>query len=336
MTGIAYAYAAEVDGEDVKGGVGRALEDARESSDERVGTVGGHSVDHHAACSAAREGLHQRCRQSTHEVGVATQSRNGPLDAVHQHVHCARSTEHSYAYQYSNEIRNDSDGSGKSVLCALDEGVVDVHLLAHASQDEHHYDEHQQDISHRIAHNVHLRLVHLCEAPYYSSHHSRHAAEREQHCTVDEIDALVERGEDDARQCREERGEKNGHEDVGRLCCPHLRTIHHDTDGNQGESRRVEHKEHNHRIGGGVLLRIQLLQLFHSLQSERSGSVVESQHVGSHIHEDAARDGMTLRNVGKQTCEHGRQHARHNVYDAALLANLHYAEPQREYAGESE
>ncbi len=49
VTGVAHAYAAEVDGEDVEGGVGGALEDPwRNIPHERVGTIGGHGVHHFA------------------------------------------------------------------------------------------------------------------------------------------------------------------------------------------------------------------------------------------------------------------------------------------------
>ena len=48
MAGVAYAHAAKVDGKDVEGSIGRALQDARQASYKRVGTIVGHRVDHHA------------------------------------------------------------------------------------------------------------------------------------------------------------------------------------------------------------------------------------------------------------------------------------------------
>ena len=336
MACVAYADAAEVDGEDVEGCVGGALEDAREATHERVGTVCSHGVDHHATRSATRERLHESRGQRANEVGVAAQSLNRPLHAADEHIHSTRSTEHTDAHEYRHEIRDDAHSCRKAVLCALDERVVHVHLLAHTSQDEHHDDEHQQNVGHRRAHDVHLCLVHSREAPDDGGNGERQAAQREQHSAVEQVDALIERRDDDAGDGRTERSEQDRHEDVRRLRCAELRTIHHDAHRYERQTRRVEHEEHNHRVRRRVLLRVQLLQLLHSLQSERRCGVVEAEHVGSHIHKDAARDGMSFRNVGEQTREHGREHASQHVHHPTLLAYLHYAEPQREHAGESE
>ena len=65
---VAYAHAAEVDGENVEGRVGRALYGRGDASHKRVGTVGSHGVDHHAAGTAAAERFHQGGGQGPHEV----------------------------------------------------------------------------------------------------------------------------------------------------------------------------------------------------------------------------------------------------------------------------
>lgn len=44
---------------------------------------------------------------------------------------------------------------------------------------------------------------------------------------------------------------------------------------------------------------------------------------------------MTLGDVGKQACEHRREHPRQSVYHSSALTYLHYAEPQREHSCES-
>ena len=49
VAGVANADTAEIDGKNVEGGVGAALEDARQTTYERVSTVGLHRIDHHAA-----------------------------------------------------------------------------------------------------------------------------------------------------------------------------------------------------------------------------------------------------------------------------------------------
>ena len=63
-----------------------------------------------------------------------------------------------------------------------------------------------------------------------------------------------------------------------------LSTIDHDGDGDQRQSAGVEHQKHDHGVGGTLFLRIQFLQSFHSFESKRGGSVVQSQHVGRKIH----------------------------------------------------
>ena len=51
MTGVANADRAEIDGKDVEGGVGGALEDAGKTTGKGVGALGGHGIDHHATCA---------------------------------------------------------------------------------------------------------------------------------------------------------------------------------------------------------------------------------------------------------------------------------------------
>src|SRR3712207_8062028 len=40
---------------------------------------------------------------------------------------------------------------------------------------------------------------------------------------------------------------QNRDKDVCRLCRTHLRPIHHDADGNEYQSRSVDHQKHDHR-----------------------------------------------------------------------------------------
>ena len=47
MTGVFDTHTAEIDGEDVERGVGRALEDTAQTPYKRVGTIGSHGIHHH-------------------------------------------------------------------------------------------------------------------------------------------------------------------------------------------------------------------------------------------------------------------------------------------------
>ena len=146
----------------------------------------------------------------------------------------------------------------------------------------------------------------------------------------------AERGDDDTCQRREERGQQDGDEHVGGLCCSHLSTIDEDGDGDERQSAGVEHEEHDHRVAGGVLLRVQLLQLFHSLQAHRGGGIVQAQHVGREVHEDGSCDGMPLRYLRKQTREDGTQPSSQHIDHSAALANLHNAQPECQHTGQAQ
>ena len=68
-----------------------------------------------------------------------------------------------------------------------------------------------------------------------------------------------------------------------------------DRGGDQRDARRIEHQEHDHRVAGSVLLRVDLLQLAHGLEAERGCGIVEAEHVGAGVHDDAAAGRMTGR-----------------------------------------
>ena len=275
MAGLADTYAAEVYGEDVEGRVRRPLEDTTQASYERIGTVGRHRIDHHTAGSATRERLHQCRRQGSHEVGVATAGLNTVFDTVDEHVHRSGGAEHGDGHEDGNQIGDDSDGRGETILSPLDEGIVDVHFLPHTSQDEGDDDQHQQDICCRGADTVHQHGVHLPEAPDDCGYDQCRSAQSQQQRTVQQVDLLEQAGDDDACQGREERGQQDGNEYVRRLCRSHLRAVHKDGDGDQRQARGIQHEEHDHWVRRRVLLRVQFLQLLHGFQTERGGGIVQ-------------------------------------------------------------
>ena len=89
MARILDAYTAEIDSEDVEGGVGGTLEDTTQSASKAIRTVGSHCIDHHAACTASAEWLHERCWQCIDEVGVAAHEFEETVDALDEQVHAA-------------------------------------------------------------------------------------------------------------------------------------------------------------------------------------------------------------------------------------------------------
>ena len=82
MACLAYAYTAEVYGQDIECGIGGSLKEAGETPYEGVGSVGGHGIDHEATGTATAQRLHERGGQSTYKLGVAAQSCHTPGNAV--------------------------------------------------------------------------------------------------------------------------------------------------------------------------------------------------------------------------------------------------------------
>ena len=160
------------------------MEDTTQTTNEGVGPIGSHRINHHTPGPASRERLHQSRGQRTYEVGIAATSLNTIFDAVDEHIHCPRSTEHTNGYKNRNEIRDDADGCRKALLRSLDEGLVDIYLLPQACQDKGDDDHHQQDIRRRGAHLVHQHGVELSEAPDDGSHHHCGTTQRQEDGTV--------------------------------------------------------------------------------------------------------------------------------------------------------
>ena len=336
MARVAHADATEINGQDIERGVGGSLEDATQPAHKRVGTKGGHGVDHHAARTAAREGFHQGRRHGVYPGGIGSGQCYQPFQSVDEHVHGSAGTEHADAHQNGYQIRNDAHGGLKTVFGTVDERVIHIHALAHAGHDKSYDDRQQQCAGDGGAHRVHGGGVQLIESPDDACHQGTGSAQRQQHGAVQQVDALIETGDDDSGQRREKCGQQDGHEDVGGVGGSHLCPIGQNAHGDNGQSAGVEHQEHDHGVGGGVFLRVQFLQLLHGLQSQRCGGIVQSQHVGGNVHEDAARGGMTFRNIGKQLGEDRAQQAGQHVHHSAFLANLHDAEPECEHTGQSD
>ena len=336
MAGLADAYAAEVYGKDVEGGVGSTLEEAGEAAHEGVGTIGGHGIDHEATGTATAEGLHQGGGQGTHKLGIAAHEGYAPGDAVDEEVHGSRGTEHADGYEDGHEVGDDAHGGLEAFLGSFDEGFVHVDLLAHTGNDEAGDDGAEEDVGKGGGHDIHLLARHGAEAPYDERHQSAQGTDEEEQGAVKEVDALVQAGDDETYHGGEEGGQEDGHKHIGGLGGTHLGTVYHDADGYERETRGVEHKEHDHGVGGGVLLCIELLQLLHGLEAHGGGGIVEPEHVGGKVHEDGARHGMSLGDIGEDLGEHGGQPARYHIDHAALLANAHDAEPQGEHTREAE
>ena len=131
MAGVLDAYRAEVDGQDIECGVRRTLENARQASYERVGTIGCHGINHHTAGTRAAERFHQCCRHGVNPLGINSRQLHAPAHTANEHVHGSAGTEYADADEDSNQIGYDADSGGETVLGTFDESVVDVYLFAY-------------------------------------------------------------------------------------------------------------------------------------------------------------------------------------------------------------
>ena len=146
--------------------------------------------------------------------------------------------------------------------------------------------------------------------------------------TVEEIDALVETGNDHACERSDGRCDEDGYEDIGGLGCPCHGTVSHHADRDNGQSAGIEHEEHDHGVGGGVFLLVEFLHTLHGFESKGSGCVVETQHVGAEVHEDVAENGVPCGNLREESHHEGREPSRQSIHQSAFLAYLHDAHPQ--------
>ncbi|EEF22204.1 conserved hypothetical protein, partial [Ricinus communis] len=80
---LADADRAEIQRDDVEGGIGRALEHAGQAADKGIDAIGLHGVDHHGLGGAAAQWLHQCGRQGADEIGVDAEVAEQPAEALH-------------------------------------------------------------------------------------------------------------------------------------------------------------------------------------------------------------------------------------------------------------
>ena len=87
-------------------------------------------------------------------------------------------------------------------------------------------------------------------------------------------------------------------------------------------------------VGGGAGIRVQLLQLFHRLDSEGGGRVPQAQHVGGDVEEHGGDGGVAVGDVAKERPEDRPCGARELVDEACFLGDLQQTQPERHDADE--
>ena len=224
----------------------------------------------------------------------------------------------------------------ETFLSSLYESVIDIDLLQEACHDESDDDGEQDDIAHHTRHRTHRILVHMAETPDNNTYKGAETAENGKHRRLQKIDALPQRRDDDTEERGYCRGQKNRDEDIGRLLGTITGTECQDGSRDNGEPRGVQHKEHDHRIRGRILLRIQLLHLLHSLEPRRRGCIVQTEHVTGYVHKDRAHDGMPFGDVREELGKDRTQYLCQHVDSAGFLSDFHDTQPQGQNTGKTE
>ena len=112
-------------------------------------------------------------------------------------------------------------------------------------------------------------------------------------------------------------------------CRPMIATS--STGGHELDAGRVDGQQHHHRVGGGVLVRVEFLQLFHRLDAHRRGRVAETQDVGGEVEHDHAECGMILGEFGEEGPEHGLRHPHDHLDQPRLVGDPEHPEPERDH-----
>ena len=126
VAGVLDTYTAEIHGNDIEGSVGGALQYAAQSAYERVGSVCGHGLDHHAAGSATGERFHERSRHGACHIGVDANPCEELGNALLEKLHGSAGAEHTHRYEDSNEVRDDANSRLETTFSAVDKRLIDV------------------------------------------------------------------------------------------------------------------------------------------------------------------------------------------------------------------
>ena len=211
---------------------------------------------------------------------------------------------------------------------------IDVDAAPGGDGNEERDDSDDQAAAEQADHLRHLLGRHAGQPEIQAGHERRETGEEAQHGFAKEVDALPDSDGDQPGAEGNEGAEQGWQKDIGRIEADQplferdALANGDDRGGDQRDARRVEHQEHDHRVARRILLRIDFLQLAHGFEAERRCRVVEAEHVGAGIHDDAAAGRMAGRNVGKNAAEEGGDEAAEEFDEPTPFADFHDAQPQ--------
>ena len=153
--------AAEIDGEDVHGGVGRALDGRCNVADEAIDSVGLEHVEHHGSCACAIEWLEHGSREGSDKVGVHADGVEEPAEAFGDVAQGSTFAEDADAHKHSYLIGDDGDHGLESLLRTIDEGAEQRHALANACDEEEEDGAEEKHVAEHRAIELEVLLIEL-------------------------------------------------------------------------------------------------------------------------------------------------------------------------------
>jgi hypothetical protein len=104
--------------------------------------------------------------------------------------------------------------------------------------------------------------------------------------------------------------------------------------GDQGKGGGVEGQEGDHGVAGGLLVRIELLQVVHGFEAERGGAVAEAEHVRRKVHDHGAEGGVTGGDLWEEAAHEGVEQMGDGSEEPGLFHEAHGAEPEHHHASQ--
>lgn len=191
MAGLGDAHTTEVNGQNVERGIGGTLENACQSAYKRVGTIGGHGIYHQSTGPTSAQGFHDGGGESTHKIAIDATELYSLFDGSNKIIHGSRSTEHANGHQDGHQIRDDAHGGSEAFFGTLYKGIVYVHLLTDARQDEADDDQEQEYIGAGGGVDINLRATQSGKNPNDAGYNQTHASKEQQQGAVKQINALI-------------------------------------------------------------------------------------------------------------------------------------------------
>ncbi len=290
VAGVLDFYTAEVDGYDVEGGFGAALEDAGEAAGEGVYTVGLHGIYHKAAGAAGTEGAQQGHGDGIYYVAVYMQHQEESGDEVGENLEDPAVSEQGDGYQHTQDVGEYGDACFKAATCPLYKGGEDVLAISdkyffmpesiYQNQED---DRQEDDIGYIVGKVVFGDEVEVHNVEHEPGEQAYYSSYGEEQRSAPEIDSLTDTYYYHGSERANKRGDNAGQHHIGRVVAVLCGPVAYDGSGYEGEPGGMQAKKHDLRIAGPFLVFVELLQALHGFETEGGGGGVEAEEVGGEV-----------------------------------------------------